>query len=91
MDLKAVRKSPVGQLVPIRGTDGRTGKPYAHSAFLPDALPDAITLTSATWTAVADATAALGRLDEAARRVPEPALLRRPSLHHRAHRFEEHR
>lgn len=84
MDLKALRKSPVGQLVPIGGTDGRTGKPYAHSAFLPNALPDAITLTSATWTAVAAATAALGRLDEAARQVPEPALLRRPSLRREA-------
>lgn len=84
MDLEALRASPVGTLVPISGTDGRTGQAYEYFAFLAEDLRSDIQLTSATWTAVARAEAALGRLDQAARQVPEPALLRRPALRREA-------
>lgn len=84
MDAEALRDSPIGRLVPIGGTDGLTGRPYEHFAFLPDPLPRSIELASRTWTQVAAAEAALGRLDQAAQQVPEPALLRRPSLRREA-------
>jgi hypothetical protein len=41
MDLEVFAKSPVGVLVPISGTDPRTGKHFEHKAFLPAPLPSA--------------------------------------------------
>ena len=84
MDVGALRGSPVGQLVPISGTDGRTGLHYDAFAFLADPLPNTVDLASSTWTTVAQAEAALARLDQAARQVPEPFLLRRPALRREA-------
>lgn len=84
MDLDALRYSPIGRLVPISGTDSRTGEHYDYFAYLADALPESVDLAPATWTVVAQAEAALARLDEAARQIPEPALLRRPALRREA-------
>jgi Fic family protein len=84
MDLDALRDSPVGRLVPITGTDSRRGEIYAYEAFLPDPLPRMVELRSATWQRVIEAETALARLDEAARKIPEPALLRQPSLRREA-------
>lgn len=53
-------------------------------AFLPDPLPREISLSTSTWTTVNEATAALARLDGAARLLPDPALLRRPALRQEA-------
>jgi Fic family protein len=53
-------------------------------AFLPDPLPRDVTLSTATWTTINAATAALARLDGAARLIPSPALLRRPALRREA-------
>ncbi len=84
MDIEALQSSPVGQLVPISGTDGRTGLHYDAFAFLADPLPQTVDLASSTWTTVAQAEAALARLDQAARQVPEPSLLRQPALRREA-------
>jgi Fic family protein len=84
MDLAALRASPIGQLVPIPGTDGRTGAHYDYFAYLASPLPRAVGLSSATWTTVVQAEAALARLDQAARQIPRPALLRRPALRREA-------
>jgi cell filamentation protein, protein adenylyltransferase len=84
MDLEAIRRSPIGRLVPISGLDQRAGGQYEHEAFLPEPLPQALELTSATWTAASRAEAALARLDQASQQVPEPALLRRPALRREA-------
>lgn len=84
MDLEALSSSPIGRLVPIAGTDGLTQRPYEHAAFLPALLPADVSLTNATWAQVARAEAALARLDEVARQVPDPTLLRRPALRREA-------
>jgi Fic family protein len=84
VDLDAIRNSPIGSLVPISGTDGATGRHFEHFAYVPDPLPADVALSSGTWTRVAAAQAALGRLDQAARQIPEPALLRRPALRQEA-------
>jgi Fic family protein len=84
MDIAKLRESPIGSVVPISGTDGVTGRHYAHFAFLPDPLPASLDLASTTWTRVAAAEAALGRLDQAAQQVPEPSLLRNPALRREA-------
>ena len=34
VDLDALGKSPIGRLVPISGTDGRTGRHYDYFAYL---------------------------------------------------------
>lgn len=84
MDLARLSASPIGTLVPIAGTDGVTGRHYEYFAYLPDPLPATVQLSAATWTQVAAAEASLGRLDQAAQQVPEPALLRRPALRREA-------
>jgi hypothetical protein len=84
MDLEALSASPIGQLVPISGTDGRTGEHYKSFAFLVDPLPESVELSSSTWAIVARAEAALARLDQAARQVPSPDLLHAPAIRREA-------
>jgi Fic family protein len=74
----------VGYLVPILGPDPATREIVEGHAFLPSPLPRNITLSTSTWTAVNAATAALARLDGAARLIPNPALLRSPALRREA-------
>ncbi|HEX7255453.1 MAG TPA: Fic/DOC family N-terminal domain-containing protein [Gaiellaceae bacterium] len=78
MDPERFRESPVGRLVPITVVDG--DRRWSHEAFVPDPLPREIELSQETWAAVTDATEALGRLDGAANRLPNPYLLVRPAL-----------
>ena len=61
------KASPIGQLIPITGTDGRTGQNYDYFAYLAGPLPEAVELTGGTWTIVAQAEASLARLDQAVR------------------------
>jgi Fic family protein len=84
VDLDALRASPIGRLVPISTPDHRTGAFVDYWAFLPDPLPADFSLSSATWGAVTRAEAALARLDQASRQIPQPALLRQPSLRREA-------
>lgn len=84
MDVDRLDASPIGRLVPIDAPDPVTRELVAGQAYLPDPLPDSLTLSTATWNRVNAATAALARLDGAARLVPNPALLRRPTLRREA-------
>src|ERR1044071_5742165 len=84
MDLVQLGRSPIGSLVPITAPDPATHELTAGHAFLPKALPTSLTLSTTTWTRVNAATAALARLDGAARLVPNPSLLRRPTLRREA-------
>ena len=84
MDLKRLESSPIGRLVSIVGPDPVTHEIVSGQAFLPDPLPNELTLTTTTWTAVSTATAALARLDGAGRLIPSPGLLRRPTLRREA-------
>lgn len=84
MDLERLRKSPIGELVPILGPDPATREVVEGHAFLPAPLPRHLTLSTHTWTTVNVATAALARLDGAARLIPRPVLLRRPTLRREA-------
>lgn len=77
-------KSMSGSLVPISGTDPRAG-PWTHSAFIPAPLGEqAPPLRATTHLHVANARAALAALDSTARQLPNPKLLRRPSLQREA-------
>ncbi|HXR60452.1 MAG TPA: Fic/DOC family N-terminal domain-containing protein [Solirubrobacterales bacterium] len=84
MDIARLDASPVGRLVPITGPDPATHELVEGKAFLPEPLPRDLTLSTGTWTRVNEATAALARLDGAARLIPSPALLRRPALRREA-------
>ncbi len=84
MGRESLRNSPIGRLVKIVGPDPATKEIVEDEAFLPDALPGDISLSTPTWTAVNAATAALARLDGAARLIPSPGLLRRPTLRREA-------
>lgn len=79
MDLDALRTSPIGQLVPITGSDARVGE-YNYWAYLPGPLPDEPDIDQATWAAVSDASRALGRLHQACALLPNPELLIAPAL-----------
>src|SRR4051794_30347382 len=84
MDVKRLAGSPVGRLVPIVGPDPVTHEVVEGQAFLPDPLPRELSLSTETWTTVNSATAALARLDGAGRLIPNPALLRRPTIRREA-------
>jgi cell filamentation protein, protein adenylyltransferase len=84
MDVERLSASPVGRLVPILGPDPATQEVVEGMAYLPDPLPTSLTLSTATWTTINRASAALARLDGAARLIPNPALLRRPALRREA-------
>jgi Fic family protein len=84
MPIEALIASPIGRVVPIMGPDPVTQEIVSGNAFLPDPLPSELTLTTQTWTEVNAATAALARLDGAARLIPTPGLLRRPTLRREA-------
>jgi Fic family protein len=72
--------SPTGSLVPIHGIDPQRGE-WKHVAFLPNPLPnESPTLSVGTQIAVADARAALAMLGARASLLPNPRLLRRPTL-----------
>ena len=76
--------SPTGLLVPIQGLDPRFG-PWEHYAYIPEPLPsETPALTTLTFNAVASARAALAALDSSARQLPNPGLLRRPTLRREA-------
>ena len=84
MDLERLEGSPIGAVIPITGPDPATHEVIEAHAFLPDPLPRALTLSTNTWTRINTATAALARLDGAARLIANPQLLRRPALRREA-------
>lgn len=84
MSVAALRKSPLGSLIPVVGTDGRTGEHYETWGFLPADLPESVALSTATWAKVVEAERDLARLDQAARQLPDPTLLHQPSLRREA-------
>ncbi|WP_391530177.1 Fic/DOC family N-terminal domain-containing protein [Candidatus Frankia nodulisporulans] len=64
----------------IAGTGARTGE-YEHIAFQPHPLgEEEPNLAGTTWRAVAAAGTELGRLGQAGRQLPDPTLLRQPTL-----------
>lgn len=84
MQAEPFARSPTGALVPITGTDPRLG-PWEHVAYVPYALPtETPELKVPTFNAVAAARAALAALDASARQLPNPSLLRRPTLRREA-------
>ncbi len=84
MELRLFENSPSGTLLPLRAEHPRFGV-WQHAAFVPHALPDRTPeLSAATFNAVSRARAALAALDSSARQLPNPALLRRPTLRREA-------
>lgn len=76
--------SKTGSLVAINGSDAQLG-PWRHQAFVPDPLGyQSPSLSPKTYLEIANARAALAALDSTARRLPNPQLLRRPTLQREA-------
>jgi Fic family protein len=80
MQLERFAASPIGNLRSISGTDGRTGREYSHAGFVAHPLGAEPALQGSTWRAVTRASRALAHLDQASRLVPNPRVLRRPTL-----------
>lgn len=84
MDITTFVNPEMGALIDISGTDS-SGVDWNHKAFVPAALPDqSPNLSQRTYRAVADARAAVAALDSTARQLPNPTLLRRPTLQREA-------
>ena len=79
MDLEVLGRSPIGQLVPIQGTDEYL-REYSYFAFLPDPLPTEVHLSNETWNAVSEATGAISGLRQACMPLPNPEILIAPAL-----------
>ena len=71
MDIALFTNARTGELVPI-------SQPDHDHAFIPDALPPAWEIDAGTWAKIADAKMELGRLDGAAKTLPNPQLLLSP-------------
>lgn len=80
MDVDEIANSPIGRLVPINGLDNRTGRSFNHFAYVPDPLPEEISLTQPTIRKMGEADRALGALNARIRLLPNPQLLVRPAL-----------
>lgn len=89
MDITRFKDSPVGKLVPIKGHDAYLQRDYSHYAYVPNPAPDTIKLAQATHNAVARSHHALGKLDFAVRRLPDPRMLVRPVLRREAQSTSE--
>lgn len=84
MDVSLFVDGKTGDLIEISGSDPRRGA-WRHVAFRPWPLPSASpSLTGTAYRAVADARAALAALDSTSRRLPDPTLLRIPTLRREA-------
>ena len=79
MDIERFKSSPAGDLVPITGKDA-LGRRYEHFAYVPKPLPKHIELSNRTWSTVAEAGTAVGRLDGEGKRLPNPQRLARPAI-----------
>ncbi|WP_327147701.1 Fic family protein [Nocardia sp. NBC_01329] len=84
MDLEAIGQSTIGQLVPISGLDPQTKNEWSYWAYLPDDLPQELTMSSAAVNASAKAGVAIGRLDEAVAQLPRPEIIVRPIIRREA-------
>lgn len=77
-------KDAPGKLVVIRGNDPMRGA-WEHRAFVPAPLGESMpAMTATTMIAVSNARAALAALDSTARQLPNPTLLRLPTLQREA-------
>jgi Fic family protein len=77
-------QSPIGSLEPISGHDAYLRRDYSYFAFVPRDLSSTLDLEQRTYKAVSDAHFAIGRLDFAVPRLPNPSLLVRPALRREA-------
>ncbi len=84
MDLAMFKNPSMGELVEISGSDPIHGQ-WQHHAFIPTPLRlEEPTLSNSTYREVAAAGRALAALDATARQLPNPCLLRTPSLRREA-------
>lgn len=80
MDLTMFQDGAPGTLVDISDIDPLLG-PWEHKAFVPSPLPRELPpLEPRTYLVVAEARAALAALDNTATQLPNPTLLREPTL-----------
>lgn len=80
MDVDDFTGSSVGVLVPVQGYDNFLKRAFQHFAFVPAALSHSVPLHERTYQLVSEAERAVGRLDTAADRLPNPNLLVRAAL-----------
>jgi Fic family protein len=84
VDLTMFASDCPGTLVTIRGSDPVLGE-WEHKAFIPAPLDEGMpSLEPETFLVVANARAALAALDNTARQLPNPTLLRLPTLRREA-------
>lgn len=80
MDVDALKNSPIGELVPISGTDPRTMQQWNYWGYLPSNLSAVPALSAHAINLSARAAAAVARLDEAVAQLPRPEIVVRPII-----------
>lgn len=84
MDLSLFGERATGVLVPVSGSDPSRGR-WEHRAFVPFPLTsDGIELSPSTYLTIGGARAALAALDATSQQLPNPTLLRAPTLRREA-------
>jgi Fic family protein len=84
VEITRFEASPMGDVVPIRGVDAFLNRPYSHFAFVPAPLSRELAMSARSIKLLSEAERALGRLDAASCRLPNPQLLVRPTLYREA-------
>lgn len=84
MDIPRFESSPMGHLTRLSGFDSFLNRSYDHFAFVPNRLPENIAMSTRSVRLLSEAERALGRLDAASGRLPNPQLLVRPTLYREA-------
>ena len=79
MERRDFADSPVGYLA-RRTLSTVSGEQVEYDAFMPAPLPDEVSLTSATFKIVTEASQALGHLNGTVQRLPHPDILVRPTV-----------
>ncbi|MEU2602346.1 Fic/DOC family N-terminal domain-containing protein [Streptomyces hirsutus] len=82
MDLEALGRSPIGELVPIVGVD--RGREWRYSAYVPHPLPVLPTIGLAALNLSTQAAMEVARLDQAMMQLPNPQILVRPIVRREA-------
>src|SRR4051812_13761044 len=84
MDLKALKASPIGKLVPIAGTEPKGGQDWRYFAFVPTPLPNVPIIDLVTINQATKAAMEVARLDQAVSQFPNPEILVRPIVRREA-------
>lgn len=85
MNVDEFTPEKMGHFVPFKGIHPFTDEKYDEWSFIPNPLPNEITLSTETHNLIAEASHRLGELEASLKRLPDPQILVRPAFFREAH------